>query len=108
MVPVRERPDLFTNSSTRKLQNITRKARVYFSIDTDDMPNKGVKGKATASIVTDDDARVSLGERIVRKYVGDAQTDYARGLLQFVKGSRSTVVEIVPRYYTVWDYSKMM
>ncbi len=99
---------LFTRKGTQKLHNISRKGSVYFSIDTDTMPNKGVKGKGTARLISEEDKRVSLGEKIVRKYVGDSETEYAKALLQFVRGSKSIVVEIVPRYYTVWDYSKMM
>ena len=98
----------FFTGNNRKLQNITRRGRVYFSIDTDAMPNKGVKGKGTARIIKEEDKRVALGERIVRKYMGDSETEYAKALLGYVRGSKSIVVEIVPRYYTVWDYSKMM
>ena len=103
----KDRIYLFTGNN-RKLQNITRRGRVYFSIDIDSMPNKGVKGKGAARIVDEEDRRVSLGEKIVRKYMGDSETEYAKSLLRYVRGSKSIVIEIVPRYYTVWDYSNMM
>jgi len=98
---------MFT-SKNRKLDNILRRGRVYFSIDTDAMPNKGVKGKGKASVVSEDHRRVSLGEKIVRKYMGDSQTEYAKALLNYAKGPKSNVIEIAPEYYTVWDYSKLM
>ena len=103
----KDRIYLFTGNN-RKLQNITRKGRVYFSIDTDAMPNKGVKGKGTARVISEEGKRVSIGEKIVRKYMEDSKTEYAKALLGYVRGSKSNVVEIAPRYYTVWDYSKMM
>ncbi len=98
---------LFTGKN-RKFDNIVRRGRVYFSIDTDAMPNKGVKGKGKARVVSEDQRRVPLGEKIVRKYMGDSQTEYAKGLYSYVRGPRSNVIEIVPEYYTVWDYSKLM
>ena len=44
---------LMSDKSVRKIQNIKGKSTVYFSIDTDETPNKGVKGKGTAQIITE-------------------------------------------------------
>src|SRR5215467_2419093 len=98
---------IFTGKN-RKLDNITRRGRVYFSVDTDAMPNKGVKGKGKASLVTEDHRRVLLGEKIVGKYMGDSQTEYGQALYRYVRGPKSNVIEISPEYYTVWDYSQLM
>src|SRR5215467_14440114 len=98
---------LFT-AKNRKFENITRRGRVYFSIDTDAMPNKGVKGKGKASVVSEDHRRVSLGEKIVRKYMGDSESEYAKSLYSYARGPKSNVIEIAPVYYTVWDYSTPM
>ena len=39
---------IFADKGTRKAQNIERRQRVYFSVDTDQASYRGVKGKATA------------------------------------------------------------
>ncbi len=81
---------------------------VYFSIDTEALPNKGVKGKGTARIVNEPRKGVPLVEKIVEKYLGDTKSGYGKGMIDSVRNGTSIVVEIKPHYYTVWDYSKAM
>lgn len=97
---------LMSDKNVRKIQNIRRKNNVYFSIDTDATPNKGVKGKGTASIVTDSSKMITIAEKIVTKYLGDSKVGYGKGLMESVKNGEEVVVEIIPMYYSVWDYSK--
>jgi|SRR5919108_711372 nitroimidazol reductase NimA-like FMN-containing flavoprotein (pyridoxamine 5'-phosphate oxidase superfamily) len=98
---------LMSDKSVRKVQNIRRKSTVYFSVDTDAVPNKGVKGKGNAKILTEPAKIVPLAEKIVAKYLGDAKGGMGKGLVDSVKSGSEVVVEITPHYYSVWDYSKM-
>ena len=43
-----------------KVRNLKHNKTVYFSVDTDAMPNRGVKGKGTAIIVKDAGKALSL------------------------------------------------
>jgi len=58
---------LMSHKDTRKVRNIRGKRTVYFSVDTDATPNKGVKGKGTAVLITDVGRSVPVSEKIVAK-----------------------------------------
>ena len=62
---------LMSYKNAVKVRNLKHDKTVYFSVDTDAMPNIGVKGKGTAIIVKDAAKALSLSEKIVAKYLGD-------------------------------------
>lgn len=99
---------LFTGKNARKLQNVKKSAQVYFSIDTDAAPNKGVRGKGTARILTDPSKTVPLGEKIVGRYMDNIESGWGKDMVDWVRSGTSIIIEITPRYYTVWDYTKLM
>jgi nitroimidazol reductase NimA-like FMN-containing flavoprotein (pyridoxamine 5'-phosphate oxidase superfamily) len=58
-----------TSKISRKTQNIQRNLdRVYFSIDDENIPYKGVKGRAVARISEDMQNNLSIVEKINLKY----------------------------------------
>ncbi len=99
-----------TNKNTLKVRNINRKKTVYFSVDTEATPthpNKGVKGKGTATIVKDPRKAVSISEKIVTKYLGDPNGGMGKGLMDEVRKGSEALVEITPSYFSTWDYGRM-
>ncbi len=96
---------IWTSKTSRKARNMISKNRVYFSIDTDSQPYKGVKGKATASILNDPFRTLEIAKKIVIKYLGNLDNAYGK-LLSVAKPGSETVIEIVPDFYTVWEYGK--
>ena len=98
---------LMTDKNSRKVKNMSRRSRVYFSVDTDSTPNRGVKGKGIASIVKDDRKMMEIAEKIVSKYLGGLGSPMAKGLIDMVRSGKEAVIEITPSYYSVWDYGKM-
>lgn len=97
---------LMSDKNVRKMRNIKRNSTVYFSVDTDATPNRGVKGKGTAKIMSDLAKTLPIAETIVTKYLGDSKSGYGKGILDSVRNGSEAVVEITPSYYSVWDYSK--
>ncbi len=96
--------------NTLKVRNINRKKTVYFSVDTEatpTKPNKGIKGKGTATIVKDFGESVSIAEKIVTKYLGDPNTGLGKGIMDAVRKGSQVLVEITPSYFSTWDYGKM-
>jgi len=83
-----------------------RNNTVYFSIDTETFPNKGVKGKGTAKMISDSSEGVPVVERMLEKYLGDTKSSYPKAMKESVRKGSAVVVEIRPHYYTVWDYTK--
>ena len=79
---------------------------VYFSVDTDAMPNRGVKGKGTATIIKDPGKALSRSEKIVAKYLGDLNSNIAKNIVDEVKRGSEVLVEITPQFFSTWDYTK--
>ena len=97
---------LMSDKGSRKLKNIDRRKGVYFSVDTEAAPYKGVKGKGTANIVKDTGKAVSMVEKIVTRYLGDSNNPMGKRLVGAVRTGDEILVQITPHYYSVWDYSK--
>jgi nitroimidazol reductase NimA-like FMN-containing flavoprotein (pyridoxamine 5'-phosphate oxidase superfamily) len=89
-----------------KVRNLQQNKTVYFSVDTDAMPNTGVKGKGTAIIVKDAGRALSLSEKIIAKYLGDLNSTMAKNMVDQVRKGSEVLVEITPHYFSTWDYSK--
>ena len=49
---------------------------------------------------------IPIAEKIMVKYLGNLEHPMAKTLLDFQKKGQSVVVEISPKYYSTWDYSK--
>ena len=97
---------LMSIKENRKVRNIRGKKTVYFSVDTDATPNKGVKGKGTAVFITDTGKSVAISEKIVAKYLGDLSTPMAKRMVDGVRKGSDILIEITPLYFSAWDYSK--
>lgn len=95
-----------TGRQARKVANIRRKPRVYFSVDTEEYPYKCVKGKADA-VVSEDPARnVPIAEKIAVKYTDTLDNPIAKALVDMAKNGSSVVLELTPKYYTAWDFAQ--
>lgn len=53
---------VMTNKMSKKVQNVRSRPTVYFSIDDENFPYKGAKGKGTVTIVEDPEKIVPLVE----------------------------------------------
>jgi len=89
-----------------KVRNLKHNKTVYFSVDTEAMPNTGVKGRGTAIIVKDLWRALPLSEKIITKYLGDLNGKTAKNMVDEVKKGSEVLVEITPQYFSTWDYSK--
>jgi general stress protein 26 len=100
-----------TSKLAKKAQNLRRKPTVYFSIDYENydgnLPPKGVKGKGTATIVEDPDRIVPQADRISVKYLGTLDHPVAKMITDGAREGEVILVEISPKFFSTWDYSKM-
>jgi PPOX class probable F420-dependent enzyme len=74
----REKLTITTSKSAKKTQNLRNKPAVYFSIDDENLPYRGVKGKGIVTIVADPDRVVPQADRISMKYLGTLITQSQR------------------------------
>jgi PPOX class probable F420-dependent enzyme len=96
-----------TSKLSRKTQNLRNKPTIYFSIDDENPPYKGVKGKGSAIIVEDPNKTVSHGDSISMKYLGTLDHPIAKMISEGSKRGDNVVIEITPRFFSTWDYGKM-
>ena len=102
-----EKLAISTNKSAKKTQNLRIKPVIYFSIDDENLPYKGVKGKGIANIVEDVDRVVPQADRISLKYLCTLDHSIAKMITDNSKKGEVVVIEIRPKFFSTWDYGKM-
>ena len=100
-----ERLYIETGKTTKKTQNIRNNNDAYFCIDDEQIPYKGVRGKATVTIIDDVSKTLPIAEKIMIKYTGDLENKVAKFLLDGVKNGSSVILELEPKYFATWDHS---
>lgn len=96
---------LETSKTARKAQNVHKNNNVYFCIDDEKVPYKGVRGKALAKTIEEIPEIIPKAEKIMIKYTGDLENNVAKFLLEGVKDGMSVLLELEPKYYATWDHS---
>jgi len=94
-----------TGKTSKKVENIKIKKTVYFCIDDETIPYKGVRGKGIAIISENVSHNLPIAEKIMLKYTGNLENEVAKILLDGVKNGLSAIIEITPKYYSTWDHS---
>jgi general stress protein 26 len=96
-----------TAKMTKKVQNIQRNPnKIYFSIDEENYPYKGVKGRAVARISEDIQKNLPIIEKINLKYLGTVEHPLAKRLMESTRIGTEVVIEITPKFFSAWDFSK--
>ena len=94
-----------TSKLSKKIDNLRKNKNLYFCIDDPNPPYKGVKGKGICRIHDDVTHNIPIAEKIMTKYLGNIQHPMAQKLMSFVKSGDSVILEIIPLYFSTWDYS---
>jgi general stress protein 26 len=91
---------IMTPKTSKKAQNIRRKSKIYFSIDDENFPYKGVKGKGEAKVLEDEQKIMLLVEKINMKYLGTLDHPIAKMLIDNTRNGIETVFEITPKFFS--------
>jgi len=98
-----------TQKTTKKVQNIRENPeKIYFSIDDESFPYKGVKGRALANISEDISKNMKIMEKINLKYLGTLEHPLAKMLMENTQKGNEIVIELTPIYFSAWDFGKSM
>jgi general stress protein 26 len=98
-----------TGKTTKKVQNIRRNPnKIYFSVDDEKPPMKGVKGKAKITIFEDPQKILPIAEKIYLKYLGTLDHPDAKRLLEYARNGDTVLLEINPRFFSAWDLGKTL
>ncbi len=92
--------------ASRKTQNLVRNNIIYYCIDDDNIPYKGVHGKGTVRISEDMNYNLPIAEKIVIKYLGGVGHAVSQLLLNSLKNGTAVLIEITPKFFAAWDDSK--
>lgn len=96
-----------TSKSAKKIQNIRKKTIVYFSIDDENPPVRGIKGRGIATIIDDLELVIPIADRISLKYLGTLDHPIAKMISEEAKKGEAILVEISPMFFSTWDFGKM-
>jgi general stress protein 26 len=98
-----------TSKTTKKVQNIKKNPdKIYFCIDEENYPYKGVKGRGVARISEDIQKNLSIMEKINMKYLGTLEHPLAKMLMENTRSGNEVAIEITPKFFSAWDFSKGM
>jgi uncharacterized pyridoxamine 5'-phosphate oxidase family protein len=95
-----------TGRHSKKMENLTRNDTIYFCIDDPSPPYKGVRGKGKVKVFYDVNFNVLIAQKIHLRYLGNLEHPIAHELDDAIKKGQSVVLEISPKYYSTWDYTK--
>jgi hypothetical protein len=90
----------------KKTRNLSRNPILYFSIDDENFPYKGVKGKGSVNIVEDPNRTVPEGDKISMRYLDTLDHPIARMITEHSKKGENVLIEINPKFFSTWDYGK--
>jgi general stress protein 26 len=97
-----------TGKQSKKTYNLRNNEIIYFCIDDQNPPYKGVRGKGSVKIHEDVNFNMPIAEKILIKYLGDLEQPSAEMLLAAQKKGQLVVLEISPIYYSAWDNGKQI
>jgi hypothetical protein len=95
-----------TGRHSKKMENLTRNDTIYFCVDDPSPPYKGVRGKGKVKVFYDVNFNVLIAQKIHLRYLGNLEHPIAHELIDAIKKGQSVVLEISPKYYSTWDYSR--
>jgi len=95
---------LATPKKSKKAQNALKNNLIYYSIDDENMPYKGVKGKGTVRLLEDIDSNLIIAEKIILKYMGSLENDIGQFIINQIKEGNEAILEIMPKYYSSWSF----
>jgi PPOX class probable F420-dependent enzyme len=98
---------IITSKLAKKTQNLRNRPTIYFSIDDEKPPYRGVKGKGNASVVEDPNRIVPQAEKISMKYLGTLNHPAAKEMADRSRNGEGVLVEISPKFFSTWDFGKM-
>jgi general stress protein 26 len=97
---------VMTGKMTKKVQNVRKKSSVYFSIDDENFPYKGIKGKGTADVVEDPKQVIPISEKTIMKYLGTLDHPIAKMILENARNGNEVLLRIKPKFFSTWDFAK--
>ena len=95
-----------SGKDSRKTQNLRRTNIIYYCVDDDNIPYKGVRGKGIVRISEDVNYNLPIVEKIVVKYLGSIERPMSQAIISGIRNRDDVILEITPKFYATWDHGK--
>jgi hypothetical protein len=86
--------------------NLRRTNIIYYCVDDDNIPYKGVRGKGIVRISEDVNYNLPIVEKIVVKYLGSIERPMSQAIMSGIRNRDDVILEITPKLYATWDHGK--
>lgn len=96
-----------SGKESKKTRNLRRNNIVYYCIDDDNIPYKGVRGKGRVRISEDVDYNLPIVEKIVVKYLGNIDHHMSQTIIESIRNKEAIIIEVTPKFYATWDHGKV-
>jgi uncharacterized pyridoxamine 5'-phosphate oxidase family protein len=95
-----------SEKESRKTRNLQRNNIIYYCIDDDNIPYKGVRGKGIVRISENINYNLPIIEKIVVKYLGSLEHHMSEAIISSIRKGHAIILEVTPKFYATWDHGK--
>lgn len=95
-----------SGKESRKTKNLRRNNIIYYCIDDDNIPYKGVRGKGIVRTSEDVNNNLPIIEKIVVKYLGSIEHHMSQAIIGNIRKGDAIILEISPKFFATWDHGK--
>jgi uncharacterized pyridoxamine 5'-phosphate oxidase family protein len=95
-----------SGKESRKTKNLRRNNIIYYCIDDDNIPYKGVSGKGIVRTSEDVNNNLPIIEKIVVKYLGSIEHHMSQAIIGSIRKGDAIILEISPKFFATWDDGK--
>ena len=99
--------NLHRREKNLRKSKVRRNNILYYCIDDDNIPYKGVRGKGIVRVSEDVDYNLQIVERIVVKYLGSTEHPVSHTIIDSIRNKEAIILEITPKFYATWDHGKV-
>ena len=80
---------------------------IYYCIDDESIPYKGVRGKGIARISENINFNLTIIKKILVKYLGSLEHPVSQTIMASIKRRDAIILGITPKFYSAWDDDKV-
>ncbi|HKI08148.1 MAG TPA: pyridoxamine 5'-phosphate oxidase family protein [Nitrososphaeraceae archaeon] len=95
-----------SGKDAKKTRNLRRNNVIYYCVDYDNIPYKGVRGKGIVRISEDINYNLPIIEKIVVKYLGSIEHRMSQAIISSIRKGDAIILEISPRFYATWNHGR--
>ncbi len=93
---INEKLYIESGKDAKKTRNLRRNNVIYYWVDDDNIPYKGVRGKGSVRISEDVNYNLPIMEKILAKYLGSIGHPMSQTIISSIRKGDAIILEIIP------------